>query len=97
VAEQTEAQWEVFPDGDEWSYRFRTEGGASRRGNMHGTRAEVIAAAREERGEGLERVVLLRKDGSMHGELDHRRPDMEAETAAQQASLDAAGESGGAE
>lgn len=78
-------RYEVFPDGDEWSYRQ----GETRGGN-YPTRSEAIAAAKVARGDsveslyredgslaasevsrGPEAIVLLRPDGSVHGELSH--------------------------
>lgn len=78
-------RYEVFPDGNEWSYRQ----GETRGGN-YPTRSEAIAAAKNARGDttedlfradgslagtnvvrGPEAIVLLRPDGSVYGELDH--------------------------
>jgi len=84
-------QYEVFPKGDGWNYRVRKAGKSAGTGDGFGSRSEAIGAARAA-SDGELRLVLLRKDGSMVGELDGPR----SSGAAQRVDVEAANETGDA-
>ena len=67
-------RYEVFPEGEQWSYRYRTEQGkAEGRGENFATRSEAIAAAKAARGDKNEE--LFRADGSAVGNAVTRGPE----------------------
>jgi len=82
-------QYEVFPKGDGWNWRLRKSSRSVETGDGYDTRSEAIGAARDEN-PGDVRLVLVRKDGSMVGELDGPR----SSGAAQQTNIEAASETG---
>jgi len=84
-------RYEVFPKGDGWNWRLRKSSRSVETGDGYDSRSEAIVAAREEN-PGDVRLVLVRKDGSLVGELDGPR----SSGAAQQVQVEAANETGGA-
>jgi hypothetical protein len=66
--------FEVFPDGEKWSYRVRSEDGkAGKQGKTFAGRADAIAAAKEARGDKQEE--LFRADGSPAATIESRGPE----------------------
>lgn len=87
-------QIEVYPDkAEEWRWRRRAANNrkSATSGEAFSSRSAAIKAAREER-KPDERIVLLRQDGSLVGELDHAVGSGEAT----EVELEPAGEEGSA-
>jgi hypothetical protein len=99
------AEYQVAPGKSGWNWQLQEGSKTLERGDGYETRSDAINAAGEHRGDqqlsyadgtpadirrgGPERVVLLRADGSLVGELSHRIAEGGA---AQQVDVEPAGE-----